>query len=250
MQGYQRTMLAFSPMLSRWENNPHVEHHFDSTNAFLCRPPSSIYRFEISWFWLVQKVYRWGRWDDVFLSSSSSIGRSTNPMEPPIFICIRWTRLRQIEQVDRCTSRLRRHSFFLFRIVDLFTRNCRHWSESARCGWVMIREWGTSSLSSSSSLGNHQGEILIFSIPPKGNNVFLKDTIPGSDDLFSVENESPWKQSFRSSIRHHESRLECASVDIQWYQWGDSDLEYSKHVTDQSHSTDRWKRSYFVDNVE
>ncbi|CAF4046095.1 unnamed protein product [Rotaria sp. Silwood2] len=28
-------------------------------------------------------------------------------------------------------------------------------------------------------VGNHQGEILIFSIPPKGSNIFLKETVPG-----------------------------------------------------------------------
>ncbi|CAF0911420.1 unnamed protein product [Rotaria sordida] len=28
-------------------------------------------------------------------------------------------------------------------------------------------------------VGNHQGEILLFSIPPKGTNIFLKETIPG-----------------------------------------------------------------------
>lgn len=30
-----------------------------------------------------------------------------------------------------------------------------------------------------SLLGNHQGEILLFSVPQKGTNIFLKETIPG-----------------------------------------------------------------------
>jgi hypothetical protein len=28
-------------------------------------------------------------------------------------------------------------------------------------------------------LGNHQGEIFVFSIPPTGTNIFLKETMPG-----------------------------------------------------------------------
>ena len=73
----------------------------------------------------------------------------------------------------------------LFRVIDLFSRDCWCRFESAlRWSVLMIdRHRWTHSLS---DLGNHQGEIFVFSIPSKGANILLKETIPGEWTATSV----------------------------------------------------------------
>lgn len=62
----------------------------------------------------------------------------------------------------------------------------------------------TSSIIHSSDLpllGNHQGELLLFSIPQKGSNVFLKETIPGRKTSISLR----LKHHFISQVINMES---------------------------------------------
>ena len=99
-------------------------------------------------------------------------------MEQQIFICICWIRRRLIEQVtDEDFSFSRLNVFFSLQkdqfILEVLLVLVKIFS-------VLV---SVSSLicifHSLSLLGNHQGEILLFSVPQKGTNIFLKETIPG-----------------------------------------------------------------------
>ena len=54
-------------------------------------------------------------------------------------------------------------------------------------------------------IGNNQGELLIFSIPQKGSNIFLKETIPGRRKFLIDWNLILF---LRSSIWHHRFSIE------------------------------------------